>query len=154
MLDAELGKRPTDLGKLGLIDLGAGLRGRSPRAGLRGCFACPPPRPERPRLCYLQDRLVKELKLAGITTIEAAKRFIREFYPPDHNGRFARPPEAPESAFVPAALEQVQDILCRQEHRTVGNDNTVRYRGLSLQIPPSPIRPWTSRADHATVLEA
>ncbi|MGH2619667.1 MAG: ISNCY family transposase, partial [Anaerolineales bacterium] len=41
----------------------------------------------------LQDRLPKELKLAGITGIEAANRFIREVYLPDHNGRFARPPE-------------------------------------------------------------
>lgn len=88
----------------------------------------------------LQDRLVKELELAGITTIEAANRFITEVYLPDHNARFAKPPEQPESAFVPASLEQVQDILCRQEDRIVGNDNTVSYRGLWLQIPASPIR--------------
>ena len=39
----------------------------------------------------LQDRLVKELKLAGITTIEDANRFIAEVYLPDHNARFAKP---------------------------------------------------------------
>jgi transposase len=94
----------------------------------------------------LQDRLVKELKLAGITTIEAANRFIADIYLPDHNRRFARPPERPESAFVPASLEQVQDILCRQEDRTVGNDNTISYRGRSLQIPPSPMRAHFVRA--------
>jgi transposase len=94
----------------------------------------------------LQDRLVKELKLAGITTIEAANRFIADIYLPDHNRRFARPPERPESAFVPASLEQVQDILCRQEDRTVGNDNTISYRGRSLQIPPSPLRAHFVRA--------
>lgn len=94
----------------------------------------------------LQDRLVKELKLAGITTIEEANRFIAEVYLPDHNARFAKPPEQPESAFVPASLEQVQDILCRQEERVVGNDNTVRYHGLSLQIPPSPSRPHFVKA--------
>lgn len=88
----------------------------------------------------LQDRLVKELKRAGITTLEAANRFIQEVYLPDHNARFARPPEAPESAFVPAGLEQVADILCRQEERIVGNDNTVRYNGLCLQLPKSPAR--------------
>jgi hypothetical protein len=88
----------------------------------------------------LQDRLVKELALAGITTLEAANRFIKEVYLPDHNGRFARPPEAPESAFVPATLAQVADILCRQEERIVGNDNTVRYNGLCLQLPKSPAR--------------
>lgn len=94
----------------------------------------------------LQDRLVKELKLAGITTVEAANRFIAEVYLPDHNARFAKPPEQPESAFVLASLEQVQDILCRQEERVVGNDNTVSYLGLSLQIPPSPMRPHFVRA--------
>jgi hypothetical protein len=94
----------------------------------------------------LQDRLVNELGLAAITTVEAANRFIAEVYLPDHNARFAKPPEQSESAFVPATLAQVQDILCRQEERIVGNDNTVRYHGLSLQIPPSPIRPHFVKA--------
>ena len=94
----------------------------------------------------LQDRLVKELKLAGITTVEEANRFIDEVYLPDHNARFAKPPEQPDSAFVPASLQQVRDILCRQEDRVVGNDNTVRYHGLSLQIPPSPSRPHFVKA--------
>jgi hypothetical protein len=89
----------------------------------------------------LQNRLLKELALAGITTLEAANRFIREIYLPDHNARFAEPPEHPETAFVADAAGLHRDILCVQEERVVGNDNTVRYRGLSLQIPPSPIRP-------------
>jgi hypothetical protein len=33
-----------------------------------------------------------------------------------------------------------RDILCVQEERVVGNDNCVRYHGLALQIPPSPLR--------------
>ena len=83
----------------------------------------------------LQDRLPKELRLAGITTMEAANRFLREVYLPEHNARFAVAPEQPGSAFVPDRLAAYRDILCVQEDRTVGNDNTVRYRGLSLQIP-------------------
>ena len=94
----------------------------------------------------LQDRLVKELTLAGITTVKAANRFIAEVYLPDHNARFAKPPEQPESAFVPASLAQVRDILCRQEERVVAKDNTVSYRGLWLQIPASPLRPHFVRA--------
>jgi len=89
----------------------------------------------------LQDRLPKELQLAGIATVEGANRFIRETYLPEHNGRFAVPPEHPETAFVADAAGAHRDILCVQEERVVGNDNCVRYRGLSLQIPPSPIRP-------------
>ena len=94
----------------------------------------------------LQDRLVKELKLAGISTMEAANRFIREVYLPDHNSRFAKPPESPDSAFVPAAPAQVRDILCRQEDRVVGNDNTVRYKTLCLQLPQTPLRPHFVKA--------
>jgi hypothetical protein len=39
-----------------------------------------------------------------------------------------------------------RDILCVQEDRIVGNDNTVRYRRLILQLPPSPLRPHFVRA--------
>ena len=51
----------------------------------------------------LQDRLPKELALAGIATVDAANRFIRTTYLPEHNARFGVPPEHPETAFVAAA---------------------------------------------------
>ena len=82
----------------------------------------------------LQKRLPQELRLAGITTMDEANRFLRETFLADHNARFAIRPEAPGSAFVPFA-GKLEDILCIQEERTVGNDNTVRYKRLSLQIP-------------------
>jgi hypothetical protein len=89
----------------------------------------------------LQDRLPKELTLAGIATIEAANRFIREVYLPAHNARFARPAALSECAFVmlrdPAGLA---DILCVEEERIVARDNTVAYAGLKLQLPHSPAR--------------
>jgi len=94
----------------------------------------------------LQDRLPKELALAGITTIEAANRFLAAVYLPEHNARFAVAPEHPETAFVADAAGAHRDILCVQEERVVGNDNCVRYRGLSLQIPPSPLRPHFVKA--------
>src|SRR5436309_5220320 len=47
----------------------------------------------------LQDRLSKELQLAGIGDVEAANRFIHEVYLPAHNARFARPPAIADSAF-------------------------------------------------------
>jgi transposase len=94
----------------------------------------------------LQDRLPKELKLAGIATVAAANRFIKEVYVPEHNGRFAVPPEQPGSAFVRDRAEAYRDILCVHEERTVGNDNTVRYRRLCLQLPESPLRPHFVKA--------
>jgi transposase len=88
----------------------------------------------------LQDRLVKELRLAGITTMEEANRFLREVYLPQHNARFAVAPEEPETAFVADRLGAHRDILCQHHDRVVGNDNCVRYKRLALQIPPSPVR--------------
>jgi transposase len=94
----------------------------------------------------LQDRLPKELRLAGIADIDAANRFLAEVYLPAHNARFAVRSEQPGSAFVADRQRAFEDILCIQEDRVVGNDNTVRYRGLSLQLPESPLRSHFVRA--------
>ena len=82
----------------------------------------------------LQQRLPQELRLAGITTVEAADRFLAERFIPAHNRRFAVAAAAPGSAFVPFA-GVLAEILCVQAERVVGHDNCVRYAGLSLQIP-------------------
>jgi transposase len=94
----------------------------------------------------LQDRLPKELALARITTIEAANRYLREVYLPEHNARFAVPADEPASAFVQVPVELWRDVLCIQEERQVGNDNCVRWKGRVLQIPPCPLRPHFVRA--------
>ena len=94
----------------------------------------------------LQDRLPKELKLAGIATIAAANRFLAETFIPDYNARFAVAPVQPGSAFVPTTSQAWREVLCVQEERSVGNDNTVRWRKLVLQIPPSPLRRHFVRA--------
>lgn len=94
----------------------------------------------------LQDRLPKELALAGIATLEAANRWIAEHYLAEYNARFAVLPEQAGTAFVPDRSGAAGEILCLQEERRVGNDNTVKWRRLSLQIPPSPLRPHFVRA--------
>lgn len=94
----------------------------------------------------LQDRLPKELRLAGIDTVAAANIWLRETYLAEHNARFAVTPEQAGSAFVAAAAASWQDVLCIQEDRQVGNDNTVRWHGRSLQIPESPQRKHFVRA--------
>jgi len=94
----------------------------------------------------LQDRLPKELALAGIATLEAANRWIAEHYLAEYNAAFAVAPAEAESAFVADRTGRAAEILCLQEERRVGNDNTVKWRGLSLQIPPSPLRPHFVRA--------
>ena len=68
----------------------------------------------------LQDRLPKELALAGITTIEAANRWLAESYWPAHNAAFAVTAAETSSAFVADRTGRVRDILCIQEERRVG----------------------------------
>lgn len=94
----------------------------------------------------LQDRLVKELELAGIATLEAANVYLREVYVPAHNARFAVPAAAPGSAFVAIPGVDLAEILCVQEDRQVGNDNCVSFNRLKLQIPESPLRPHFVKA--------
>ncbi len=94
----------------------------------------------------LQDRLPKELRLAGIATVEGANAFLRDVYLPAHNARFAVEPAQPGSAFTPIPGVDLDEILCVQEERQVGADNCVSYRTLKLQIPESPLRPHFVKA--------
>ena len=94
----------------------------------------------------MQDRLPKELRLAGILDVEAANLFLRDVYLPAHNARFAVAAAEPGSAFTPIPGVDLDDILCVQEERQVGNDNCVSYRKLKLQIPESPMRPHFVKA--------
>ena len=88
----------------------------------------------------LQDRLPKELALAGITDMAAANDFLRLQFVPAYNHRFAVPAPEAGTAFVPWQGMHLADILCIQEDRVVANDNTVRYQGRCLQIPADPHR--------------
>jgi transposase len=88
----------------------------------------------------LQDRMPKELQLAGITDIAAANRFIRDVYLPAHNARFARPAQIAESAFVAADAALLGEILCIEHERVVARDNTVTYGERRLQLPQTPMR--------------
>jgi Helix-turn-helix domain len=88
----------------------------------------------------LQGRLVSELKLAGITDMKAANRYLQETYLPRHNAQFMVAPELAASAFMPVAGFDVANVLCIQADRVVGADNTVSYKKMTLQIPPSPHR--------------
>jgi hypothetical protein len=88
----------------------------------------------------LQGRLVNELRLAAITDMAPANRYLQEEYLPRHNAQFMVAPALETSAFVPVPGFDIDNILCIQEDRIVGGDNTVRYNGMVLQIPPSPYR--------------
>jgi len=95
----------------------------------------------------LQDRLPKELALEGITTVADANRWIAQVFIPQHNAAFAVEAEQEGSGFVPDRTGLWRDILCVQEDRTVGNDNTIKWRNMSLQLPASRLRPHFVKAN-------
>jgi transposase len=111
--------------------------------GIEHIAACSPEARGRSERVFrtLQDRLPKELRLAGITSLAAANRFLAEVYLPEHNARFAVAAEQDGSAFIADKTGAWREILCIQEERVVGNDNTVQWQRLSLQLPPSRLRP-------------
>jgi hypothetical protein len=82
----------------------------------------------------LQSRLPPLMRQEGIVSIEAANRWLATVYIARHNARFAVPAAEEGTAFVPF-VGALDDVLCVQEERVVGNDNTVRYAGRVLQIP-------------------
>jgi transposase len=88
----------------------------------------------------LQERLVNELRVAGITTLVAANRYLTDHFVPQHNATFMRPPRDPASAFVPLGAVGLDNILCHEEERVVARDNTVTIAGRGLQIAAQPGR--------------
>ena len=82
-----------------------------------------------------QGRLPKELALAGVSDMAAANRYLAEIYRPAFNTAFMQPAMEAGSAFVAWIGGGLDDILCEQFERTVGNDNCVHFEGRVLQIP-------------------
>jgi transposase len=93
-----------------------------------------------------QDRLVSELRLAGVRDLAGANAFLPT-YIARHNRRFARPAAEHSSAFrpLPAALD-LNTICCFKYLRTAQNDNTVSLGPHHLQILPDPRRRSFARA--------
>lgn len=87
-----------------------------------------------------QDRLVNELRVAQITTLEAANAYLTDVFLPRHNATFARAPRDAASAFVPLRGADLDLILCHEEERVVAADNTVTLGRQVLQIAPQPGR--------------
>ena len=87
-----------------------------------------------------QDRLPKELAVHGITTMDAANRYLSQVYQPAFNTEFMQPAVEKGTAFVPWVGANLNDILCEQHQRTVTADNCVSFKGKTLQIPASRYR--------------
>jgi hypothetical protein len=83
-----------------------------------------------------QDRLVKELRLEGISTIAGANRFLPGSYLPKMNAKFGRPALSDEDAHVSPDGFNLDDILCMEDERKVSNDYIVRFHARLFQILP------------------
>lgn len=84
-----------------------------------------------------QDRLVVELRLAGIKTMEGSNELLEDFLK-DYNRRFTVPPREKGEMFRKRpSVYQLNRTLCLKETRTVNKDHTISFEGLILQIPPS-----------------
>jgi hypothetical protein len=94
----------------------------------------------------LQGRLPKDLRLAGIRTVEAANGWLKAHYIAEHNAAFAIKAEQQGTAFVADRHQAWREALCVIEERTVANDNTIAWCGRRLQLPESRLRPHFVRA--------
>ena len=83
-----------------------------------------------------QDRLVKHLRLAQISTLEAANAFLEKEYWPEWNERFAKPAADFPNHHRPLPPQlDLAAILCHVEQRVIGNDYTFSFAGKRYQIP-------------------
>jgi DNA-binding Lrp family transcriptional regulator len=116
-----------------LTQIGRGLR----ELGIGWIAAYSPQAKGRVERSFLtaQDRLVKQLRLARITTLEDANAFLEDEYWPEWNARFARPVEEfPNHHRLLNEHLDLASILCHVEERVIGNDYTFSFAGRRYQI--------------------
>lgn len=85
-----------------------------------------------------QDRVLKELKLHKISSIEGANRYLHNMFIPKFNERFCRDPKDPEPAWrvIPGEIN-LESVFSIKEQRTVMSDNTISWRSRIFQILPN-----------------
>jgi hypothetical protein len=116
-----------------LTQLGRALR----ELGIGSILALSPQAKGRVERSFLtaQDRLVKDLRLAKVRTLEAANAFLETEYWPEWNERFARPvKEFPNQHRALTPQLDLAAILCHVEERVIANDYTFSFASRHFQI--------------------
>ena len=111
--------------------------------GIRPIFALSPQAKGRMERVFgvLQDRLVAELRLAGITEVEPANRFVARQFLRIFNRKFSVPPRQREAAWrLPSPGLEMDRVASFKYEAVVGNDNTVRLGEVRIDIAPGPGR--------------
>lgn len=102
----------------------------------------------------LQDRLVKEMRLKGISTKEEATKYFREIYIPIHNSRFAVVPREKANLHRPLLPgDNLHKILTIRSKRMVSRNLTVQYKNTRYQLIPENGYRYTLRNTGITVVE-
>jgi hypothetical protein len=87
----------------------------------------------------LQDRLVKELRLADISTVEAANAWLPGFVK-DYNKHFGRAPANAKDLHRPLTeADDLDEILAWREERRITRNLTLRYDRMMLLLDPTPL---------------
>jgi transposase len=88
-----------------------------------------------------QDRLLKELKLYKISSVQNANHYLHNKFLPRFNKKFSNPPKDPETAWrvLPKGLN-LDSVFSIKEQRTVRADNTISYKNRIFQILPNKYR--------------
>jgi transposase len=116
-----------------LTQLGRALRER----GIGSILAYSPQAKGRIERSFLtaQDRLIKHLRLAKVSTMEAANAFLEKEYWPEWNADFARPVADFANQHRPLTEQlELAAVLCHVEERVIGNDYTFSFAGHRYQI--------------------
>ena len=99
----------------------------------------------------LQSRLISELRLRGITSIEDANAYLPEFMA-DHNRRFAIKPDMESSLFAPApSPKEIDFYLSTEFQRIVDNGSSFGFRGRRCQLVDE--NGWVARIPAKTVID-
>lgn len=97
-----------------------------------------------------QDRLVKEMKLRGIRSMDEANRFLEQEYFEKHNAKYSRIPKEKADLHRKCNLD-LDDIFTVITERKVANDWTIRYKNKILQLDnkrPAIVKPKDSVTVH------
>jgi transposase len=81
-----------------------------------------------------QNRLIKTLRLEGISNIEQANKYLLETYLPKMNTKFSRPARSNDDAHVSLGKVNLDNILCMEFDRCISRDFIVRFQARLFQI--------------------
>lgn len=102
----------------------------------------------------LQDRLVKEMRLEGISSMEEGTKYFREVYIPEHNKKFAVTAKQKGDLHRPLhEKDNLEKTFTKQSNRIVSNDLQVRYQNRQYQITAQSTQGYRLRKARVLVTE-